>query len=190
MAAPFTTRRFTVEEYHRMAEAGVLREDDRVELLDGQIVVMSPIGSRHAAAVARLDHLLGQRVANRAIVWVQNPIVIGRYWEPQPDVCLLDPRDDFYAATHPRPADVILVVEVADTTAEEDRQRKLPEYARAGIREAWLVDLSRDAIETHRDPAADGYRTISTFRRGDTLVPLALPTVSITAAEVLGPGLP
>lgn len=170
-----------------MAEAGVLHEDDRVELLDGQIVVMSPIGSRHAAAVARLDHLLGQRVADRAIVWVQNPIVIGRYWEPQPDVCLLRPRDDFYATAHPGPADVLLVIEVADTSAEEDRQRKLPEYARAGIPEAWLVDFSRDAIERHRDPAADGYGAVSMFRRVDALVPLALPTVSIAAAEVLGP---
>lgn len=187
MSAPFTTRRFTVDEYHRMAVAGVLHEDDRVELLDGQIVVMSPIGSRHAATVGRLTHLLGERARDRAIVWVQNPIVIGRYWEPQPDLCLLRPRADFYAPAHPRAEDVLLVVEVADTSADEDRQRKLPEYARAGIGEAWLVDLARDAIEQHRDPAAEGYRAISVLRRDGTLVSLAVPSVSVACDEVLGP---
>ena len=187
MSAPFTTRRFTVEEHHRIAEAGVLHEGDRVELLDGQIVVMSAIGSRHAATVDRINRLLSQRAADRATVRVQNPIVIGQYWEPQPDVCLLRPRDDFYAAAHPGPEDVLLVVEVADTSAEDDRERKLPEYARAGIPEVWLVDLARDTIEGHHDPAAGGYRAVTVFRRGDTLVSLAVPTVSIAVAEVLGP---
>ncbi|HKW39882.1 MAG TPA: Uma2 family endonuclease, partial [Gemmatimonadales bacterium] len=187
MSAPFTTRRFTVEEYHRMAEAGVLHEDDRVELLDGQIVVMSPIGTRHAAAVGRLTRLFSERTGDRAIVWVQNPIVIGRYWEPQPDLCLLRPRADFYAAAHPRPEDVLLAVEVADATAEEDRQRKLPEYARAGIPEAWLVDLAHDTIEDHRDPGAEGYGAVKVLRRGDTLVLLVVPTAPIAADEVLGP---
>lgn len=187
MSAPFTTRRFTVDEYHRMVEAGVLHEDDRVELLDGQIVVMTPIGSRHAATVDRLTHLFSQRVGNRAIVRVQNPIVLGQYWEPQPDLCLLRPRDDFYASAHPRDADVLLVVEVADTSASDDRERKLPEYARAGVAEAWLVDLERDAVEVHREPGPEGYREVNVLRVGDTLVPLLFPAASIPVDEVLGP---
>lgn len=186
MSAPLTTRRFTVDEYHRMADAGVLREDDRVELLDGQIVVMSPIGSRHAGTVGRLNHLFSQRVAGRAIVRVQNPIVVGQYWEPHPDVCLLRLRDDFYAGAHPRGDDVLLVVEVADTSAEDDRERKLPGYARAAIAEAWLVDLAHDAIEVHREPGAEGYREVQVLKRGETLVPLAFPTAAISVDEVLG----
>src|SRR5690348_15213152 len=123
---------FTVETYHRLAELGVLREDARVELLDGQIVAMTPIGSRHAAAVGRLTRVFGERAGKRSIVWVQNPIVVSQTWEPQPDVCLLRPRDDFYAAAHPRADDVLLVIEVADRSLERDRDVKIPRYAAAG----------------------------------------------------------
>ena len=186
MSARLTTRRFTVDEYHRMAEAGVLRGDDRVELLDGQIVVMTPIGSPHAAAVARLGALFSASAAGRAIVWVQNPIVIGLHWEPQPDVCLLRPRDDFYARAHPRADDVLLVVEVADTSGEDDRQRKLPAYARAGIPEAWLVDLAHQVIEGYREPGAEGYQVVKTFKRGEELVTLAFPVVPMSVEQVLG----
>ena len=187
MPAPITTRRFTVEEYHRMAAAGVLHEDDRVELLDGQIVVMTPIGSRHAAAVRRLEHIFHAAVGHGAIVSVQNPIEIGDYWEPHPDVCLLRRRDDFYADAHPRAEDVLLVIEVADTSAQDDRERKLPEYARGGILEAWLVDLEHDAIEVHREPAPAGYRAVEVLKRSVTLVPLLFPTAAISVDEVLGP---
>ena len=170
-----------------MAEAGVLHEDDRVELFDGQIVVMTPIGSRHAATVDRLNRLLSQRTGDHAIVRVQNPIVVSRYREPQPDVCLVRPRDDFYSRAHPRADDVLLIVEVAETSGQDDRARKLPQYANASIPEAWLVDFEGDLIEVHREPGAEGYRDVRVLERGDTLAPLAFPAAAISVDEVLGP---
>src|SRR5438552_12280642 len=137
-------RRFTVEEYHRMAEAGILSEDDRVELIEGEIVQMSPIGPRHSACVDRLNALFTSRLRRRAIVRVQNPIVLSRWTEPQPDLTLLRPRADFYAERHPGPADVLLAVEVAETSGVYDRGTKLALYARARIPEVWLVDVRGD----------------------------------------------
>jgi Uma2 family endonuclease len=136
--------------------------------------------------VRRLEHTFHQAVGDDAIISVQNPVVITEYWEPQPDVCLLRPRADFYARAHPRAEDVLLVVEVADTSGGDDRQRKVPEYGRAGIPEAWLVDLERDLIEVYRDPGPR-YHTVSVSKRGDKLAPLAFPTVSVSVGEVLGP---
>ncbi|MGH7699531.1 MAG: Uma2 family endonuclease, partial [Gemmatimonadales bacterium] len=187
MSAPLSTRRFTVDEYHRMAEAGILDRDERVELLDGEIIVMSPIGSRHAAAVDRLNHGLTRRAGQRAIVRVQNPIVLGSHGEPQPDVCLLKPRADFYAGAHPRAEDVLLVVEVADTSDQDDRERKIPAYARAGIPEAWLVALPADAVEVYREPMPEGYREVRRLERGATLTPLRLPELTLAVDDVLGP---
>jgi Uma2 family endonuclease len=132
MGVQVQRRLFTVEEYHRMAEAGILSEDDRVELIEGELVTMSPIGSRHAACVARLTALLFP-VGGRGILWVQNPIRLGARSEPQPDVALLRYRPDFYASAHPGPEDVLLVVEVAETSADADRSLKIPLYARYGI---------------------------------------------------------
>ncbi len=126
-------RPFTVAEYHRMAEAGVLGEDDRVELLEGEIVQMTPIGSRHAACVARLTHLFVDRLQGRAQVNVQNPVHLSERSEPQPDLALLRPRPDFYARAHPGPADVLLLVEVAETSSDVDWTVKIPLYAGAGV---------------------------------------------------------
>ncbi|GIW50689.1 MAG: hypothetical protein KatS3mg081_0044 [Gemmatimonadales bacterium] len=156
MAVQLMKRRFTVAEYHKMAEAGILGEDDRVELLEGELVAMAPIGSRHATCVRRLNYLLSRGVGERAIVDVQNPIRLSEYSEPQPDLALLKPRPDFYAAAHPGPEDVLLVVEVAETSADYDREVKIPLYARAGIPEVWLVDLAGAQIETFRQPAQGG----------------------------------
>jgi len=122
-------RLFNVDEYHRMAATGVLSESDRVELIGGEILEMSPIGRRHAACVDRLTRLLVIRLGETAIVRVQNPIALGQHSEPQPDVSLLRPRDDFYASGHPSPEDVLLVIEVCETSIDYDRDIKLPEYA-------------------------------------------------------------
>jgi Uma2 family endonuclease len=177
---------FTVDTYHRLAELGILGEDDRVELLDGQIVAMTPIGSRHAAAVGRLTRVLGERAGTWSIVWVQNPIVVSQTWEPQPDVCLLRPRDDFYAAAHPRADDALLVIEVADTSLERDRDVKIPRYAAAGIPEAWLVDLAGDAVTVYVAPGPDGYGETVTVSRGETLRPVRLPGLAVAVDDVLG----
>src|ERR671938_544657 len=141
MSVQVAKRCFSVDEYYRMGEAGILTEDDRVELIEGEIIEMSPIGSRHAACVNRLNTLLGRHLRQTAIVSVQNPIRLDAYSEPEPDVALLRPRADYYESGHPTPADALLIVEVADTSADYDRIIKLPLYAKAGIPEAWLVDL-------------------------------------------------
>jgi Uma2 family endonuclease len=179
-------RRFTVDEYHRMGEAGVLTEDDRVELLDGEIVQMSPIGNPHASTVARLTTLLVRRFADRATIWVQNPIILDRWSEPQPDVCVLAPRADFYAAAHPRPREVLLGIEVMASSRGYDRTLKLPLYAKAELREVWLVDLKAQAIEVHRRPALRGYRSTETYGRGQAIRPLAFPRMRVRVNEILG----
>jgi Uma2 family endonuclease len=169
-----------------MAVAGILTEDDRVELIEGEIVEMPPIGSRHAACVKRLNRLFSSRVGDLAVVLVQDPIRLSDVAEPEPDLALLEPRADFYAAAHPGPAEVLLVVEVADTSVGYDRSVKIPLYARAGIRELWLVDLERERIEVLRQPAAGGYRSVRTYRRGAQLTVEALPGPEFPVDTILG----
>ena len=186
LRAETVKRAFTVREYHRMGEAGILREDDRTELIDGEIFRMPPIGSPHAACVDRLTALTTRALGPRVIVRVQNPIVIGRHSEPQPDLVLLRPRDDFYAARHPGPDDVLWLIEVADTSGQFDRMTKFPLYARGGIREAWVVDLRRQIVEVHRGPALRGYRTQRAVERGDRVRPLAFPRMAFAVGAILG----
>lgn len=186
-AAP-AQRRFTVDEYYRMGEAGVFGEDDRVELLDGHIYALSPIGSEHAACVRRLSRLFQRDVESHAIVSTQNPVRLNEASEPDPDLALLSPRDDDYAARHPRPDDVMLVVEVADTSATFDRDVKRPLYARAGIPELWIVDLAENRIAVHRSPRDDAYAERQLVERGQSVSVQALPTLDpIAAQDVLGP---
>jgi Uma2 family endonuclease len=191
-------KRFTVEQYHRMGNAGILGEDDRVELLDGEIVDMSPIGARHADCVDRANQAFSRRVGEAAIVRVQSPIQLDDHSEPEPDLALLKPRRGGYATAHPGPTDVLLVVEVADTSAVYDRQVKLPHYARAGISEAWLLNVSaagdvpgsaageRDVLEVYRRPGPRGYAEIQVLRAGDMVTPQALPAITIPVTELLG----
>jgi len=186
MAVQLLKRLFTVEEYHRMAEAGILGEDDRVELLDGEIVAMSPIGSRHAGLVNRLTRLFSQRAGDQVIVSVQNPIRLGEHSEPQPDLALLRPRADFYAEAHPGSEDVLLVVEVAETSAAYDREVKVPLYARYGIPEVWVVDPAGDSVEVYRHPSPQGYQDVQTLRRGESVAPLLLPEICLAVDVILG----
>lgn len=179
-------RRFTAREYQRMGETGILHEDDRVELIEGEIIEMAPIGNRHFACVNRLTRLFVQRVGDSAVVHVQNPVRLSDLSEPQPDLSLLRPREDFYAGKHPAPEDVLLLVEVADTSLAYDREVKLPLYARAGIREVWIVDLAGEKIERHTDPTTEGYRRIEQVRRGETLEPAALGGLALPVDDVLG----
>lgn len=181
-----TRRRFTVAEYHLMVDAGILTEDDRVELLAGEIIQMTPIGHRHASTVRRLNRLLATAFGDAAEVDVQNPIALDESSEPQPDLALLRPSPDFYRSGHPRPADVLLLVEVAESSIQVDREVKVPLYARASIAEIWLVDLNEDVVVDYREPSALGYRTVRTWRRGESLAPLAFPKREIAIAEILG----
>lgn len=178
-------RLFKVGEYHRMAEAGILTEDDRVELIRGEIVQVSPIGSRHAACVDRFTQNLVPQVIGRAIVRVQSPIQVSEDSEPQPDLVLLKLQPDFYATRHPQPDDVLLVVEVADTTAEFDRNVKIPLYGQAGIPESLLVDLGTELIEDYQDPSPHGYRTVRIFRPGESITLSTLPNVTLAVDDIL-----
>ena len=179
-------RRFNVHEYHRMAEAGILSEDDRVELIEGEIVKMSPIGSRHAACVGRLNRLLQRLVGLDAIVRVQDPIRLDVYSEPEPDVALVNPREDFYSGEHPGPGDVLLLIEVADTSVERDLEVKLPLYARAGISETWLVKLPADTVEIHSRPDGGEYRETVRVKRGETVTSRTIPSLELAANDILG----
>ena len=186
MPVQLLRRSFTVEEYYRMAQAGILTEDDRVELIEGEIIKMTPVGSRHAACVDRLTHLFSARVLGRAIVRVQNPIRLSERSEPQPDLALLRFRPDFYASSHPGPQDVFLVVEVAETSVDLDREIKLPLYARSGIAEAWLVDLAGEQLEVHRHPTRQGYGEVQRVGRGARVRSQALPDLDLSVDEILG----
>jgi Uma2 family endonuclease len=177
---------FTVEDYHRLAEVGILGEDDRVELLDGQVVEMTPIGPGHAGCVDALTALLSRVAGASAIVRVQNPVILSDRWEPQPDVTLVRPRAGEYRRAHPGPADILLVIEVADASPRRDREVKVPMYAGVGIPEGWLVDLEHEVVTVHREPGPEGYREVRVLRRGETLVPLAFPTAAISVDDVLG----
>lgn len=179
-------RRFTVDEYYRMAEAGILGEDDRVELLDGEIVEMSPIGNRHATCVRKLNGFFTEKLRGRAIVDVQDPVRLDSYSEPQPDVALLAWRDDWYAAAHPGPGDALLVVEVADTSAAWDRRRKVPLYARAGVAEVWVVDLAAGAVHAYRHPAGGAYAEAERLGPGERLAPAAFPDAAVEVSFLLG----
>ena len=179
-------RRFTADEYHRMAETGVLRADDRVELVDGEIVEMTPIGSRHAACVDRVMVLLQRCAEGRGILRVQGPIRLDDHSEPQPDLSILKSQADFYASAHPGPGDVILVVEVADASLRYDRDIKVTLYARARIPETWLVDLQMERVEVFTQPTPQGYRASRQIRRGEQLISEALPTASLLVDEMLG----
>jgi Uma2 family endonuclease len=186
MPMPLVRRSFTVEEFHRMARAGVFHEDDRVELLDGEIVEMTPIGPEHAGCVGALTRLLTRLLGERVFVWVQNPVHLPDRSEPQPDVALLRPRPDGYRTAHPLPPDILLVIEVADASLESDRAAKLPLYAEAGIPEVWLVNLPGGVIEISRDPSGGVYASVRTARRGETIAPLAFPTATLHVDDILG----
>jgi Uma2 family endonuclease len=178
--------KLTADEYQRMGEAGILHEDDRVELLDGEIYDMPPIGDGHVGRVNALNFLLGQRLRDRVIVAVQNPIRLSDFSEPQPDIALLRPRADFYGTSKARPEDVLLLIEVAQSSVDYDRVLKLPRYAADGILEVWIVNLVDDRVEVYRDPAGDGYRTRTVHARGESLYPAALPDLTIRVDEILG----
>ncbi|PWB46365.1 MAG: Uma2 family endonuclease [Candidatus Methylomirabilota bacterium] len=186
MAVEVLRRSFTVDEYHRMGEAGILREDDRVELIEGELITMTPIGSRHAACVDRLNHLFSQRIGRQCIVRVQSPIRLGEHSEPQPDLAILRLHADFYAQAHPTAKDVLFVVEVAETSAGYDREVKLPLYARSGIAEVWLVDLTEGRVEVYRQPSPQGYQDVRMLRRGEVVVPLTVCDLPLAVNEVLG----
>lgn len=180
----YPRHRISVDDYHRMSEVGLLAHDARVELIDGEVFDMAPIGSQHAAVVSALAQLLFTTVGHRANVTVQQPVRLDRRSEPQPDLALLKPRADFYAAAHPAPADILLLIEVSDSTLRYDREIKLPLYARRGVPEVWLIELQRRMLHRLRGPA-DGRYAHVTAHDGGIIEPALLPGAGIDLSSVL-----
>ncbi len=178
-------RLFNVAEYHLMVETGIISERDRVELIEGEIVEMSPIGSRHAANVDSLVAFLSRQIRESAIIRVQSTVRFSETMELEPDLALLKPREDFYAGAHPKPGDVLILIEVANTSLKYDRTVKSPLHARSGIPETWIVDLTTDTIERHANPTSDGYRETVRFKRGDTLESRIIPDLRLAVSDVL-----
>lgn len=185
MPAGIERRRFTVDEYQRMAETGLFAEDDRLELIDGEILTVSPPESPHAAAVSRATHAFVAACGDQAIVRIQDPIRLNPFSQPQPDVVLARPRTDFYRSAHPQPVDVLLVVEIADTSLRYDGAVKTPLYARNGIVEYWLVNLRARTVTCHASPGDDGYARVTTHVPGETLSPHALPECRVRVDDLL-----
>ncbi len=180
-----TRHKLDVHDYHRMGEAGILGMGDRVELIDGELIDMAPIGHGHIATVNGLNHALFVACGEQAIVSIQNPLRLDRLNEPQPDAVLFRPRPDFYrTAPFPGPADVLLVVEVADSSLRYDRGVKLPLYARAGIGEVWIVDLRRRVVDVHRTPSGDGYASVETQGPEDTVTLALAPGIAVALRRV------
>jgi Uma2 family endonuclease len=179
-------RRFTVDEYHRMGEVGILTSDDRVELIDGEIIEMTAMDAPHFRCVMFLNETFVKRLAGRAIVAPQLPLRLTNWTEPEPDVVLLRPPLDRYGKTIAISEDALLAVEVSDTTLRYDRGVKLPRYAAAGVPEVWIVDLNGEAVEVYREPSPDGYRESRRLERGDAVAPAAFPDLVIAIHDILG----
>ncbi|MGQ0763680.1 MAG: Uma2 family endonuclease [Acidobacteriota bacterium] len=177
---------FTVSEYERMGEHGIFPPDARVELIAGEIIEMSPIGSRHAACVDLITEVFNEQLRGRAIVRIQNPVVLDDFSEPQPDITVLRYRDDYYRAAHPRPGDILLVVEVAETTLQFDRRVKIPLYARAGIPEALLFNLPDDRLEYFSRPEMGEYQVNQILSRGEKFESMSAPGLTLDVEMILG----
>lgn len=169
-----------------MAGAGVFGPDERVELLDGEVVEMAPIGPPHSSRVDRCNAYLGRAFGPGVILRVQNPLHLSDLSMPEPDVTVLRHRDDFYGSRHPTVADVLLLVEVGDTSARFDREVKLPLYATASVAEVWLLDVNARTVSVFTGPGSGGYQAVLVARHGDQLRPIALPGVVIAAADLIG----
>ena len=187
MSAVFTPTRYklSVDDYHKLGEVGILTEDSRVELLEGELIEMAPIGGPHMAVVNRLNRLLVLAVGDLGVVSVQNPVRLTPHSEPQPDIAILNVGAGNAPAAVPGAQAVLLLIEVADTTLAYDRGTKLTLYATSGIAESWIVNLQSKCIEVYREPASDGYSKRIDFNLQDSVSPLALPTVKVVVAEIL-----
>jgi Uma2 family endonuclease len=176
----------SADEYEQMGRAGIFGDYTRLELLEGEIYEMSPIGSYHAACVDLLITLLTEWAQRKFIVRGQNPIRLNDFSEPQPDIALLRWRDDFYKQGHPKPDDVLLLIEVADSTVETDRSYKVPLYAKAGIAEVWLVNLPEEQVELIASPVNGAYQIATTCKRGDTAQSEVIKDLSLNVSDILG----
>ena len=185
-AVAIPRHRFTVDDFARLGEAGIFTEDDRVELIDGEVRDMTPIGQPHAWIVNRLTRRLVLRLADRAYVSVQNPLRLDGHTEPQPDLVVARGGENDYADRHLEAGDVLLVIEVADSSLRYDRVEKMPRYARSGIPEAWLVDVTEGAVTVYSGPGSVGYASEQVFRQGAAIESTAVAGLHVTVDEIVG----
>lgn len=185
MAIKLARRLIGVDEYHKMIEIGILTEKDRVELINGEILIMSPIGSEHTACVKRINMVFNKTFGDKAIIGIQDPVTIRPNSEPEPDISVLKLKKDFYADKHPSPNDVIFLVEVADSTLSFDKEIKLEIYAEGGIPEYWVVNLKKKMIEVHLNPVGKKYKNIDMFSAGETIKVRSL-NVEFNVDDLLG----
>lgn len=186
MTVETAQRLLTVEDFYRMCDARIFREEERLELVEGVIITMTPIGARHHACVIGVDRFFNRRVGDRALVSVQGPLALGPATARYPDVALLRPRADRYAKNGPAAGDAFLVIEVSDTSLEYDRTVKLPLYAAVGIPEVWIAGLTTDHLEVYRAPRDGVYRSVRRLPIGESIAPEAFPDLVIDVAEILG----
>ena len=177
MLAQSLRRQFTVHDYARMRETGILAEDDRVELLDGEIYVMIPIGPLHIAIVNRLNKILMPQIGDDAILSIQNAVQLNDYSEPQPDLALLHPRADYYDQALAGPDDIILLIEVADSSLGYDRDQKLPRYAASNIAELWIIDVDRQLVEQYFQPLQGQYTQLTKVLLGNAIQSKTMPQI-------------
>lgn len=185
MSSQLARRLFTVDDYERMCETGILREDDKVELIGGEITQMAAVGRRHASCVNLLNDFLTELRKRRFIVSVQNPIRLHDFSEPEPDIALLIRSEDFYRHRVPSAADVLLVIEVSDSSLEYDRRTKLPDYARSGIKEFWIVNLVEERIEIYTEPVGNKYEKVTYVEQGEALASVTIPDLTLDSAALL-----
>ncbi len=183
MAVQPQRHRFTVDDFHEMGRTNILKEEDRVELIDGEIIRMTPIGSPHASCVASIQELLGELLRGKCFLWIQNPIRLDEYNELQPDITLLKHRSDNYFYKPPTAQDILLVIEVSDTTLYYDRHKKVPTYAEFGVPEAWIIDLNNRIVEQFWEPAVDQYGKGKIYTKGQTFSPLAFPDIVLKIGD-------
>ena len=186
MRTEATKKLFTVHEYYKMAEVGILRDDVRTELINGEIIEMSPMGARHASAVSRLTEFLVPLLKGKAQLRPQLPLRLNDYNEPEPDLCFVRPRRDFYGRKHPGSGDTLLAIEVSDSSLRYDRDVKAGVYAATRVTEFWIVDLPGDVLLIFRDPSKGAYKTSLTLHRGESVKALAFPEIEIAVADLLG----
>ena len=193
MDTSIAVRRLSVQDYHQMAESGILQPDERIELLEGQIIQMAAKGTAHSAAVTRIERLLRNRLGvgaafpmeDRVLLRFQDPVRLNDYSEPEPDVAVVQPNTLFYEDHHPIPSEVFLLIEVSDTTLKFDREVKSPAYARSGIAEYWVLDVKAHKLHIYRVPGADGYQSEAILSGELTVAPLAFPDCVIAVREML-----
>ena len=185
MSVQYSRRPFTIAEYDQMLDTGILPQEDRVELIAGEIVAMSPIGRRHAACVRKLTRVLSRLLGERTQISVQNPIAIPDWSEPNPDVALLVPRADYYANAHPAARNIQVLIEVADTSLDYDTQIKTPLYAQASVREVWVIDLTNERVAVHTRPQAGEYTRVRTYGHQDSFTSQRFSGVEFLVKDLL-----